>query len=150
MVSSEAGNRDVRDFKINVKPEGPVDMARDAFQWQVQVGSHRYPDFPVIGAAESYHRLLQAEGVANTNDEIAITPAGYVSTSAVFGLNFEKMGDAAFSGINTRGQVLTLTVSNAWDTSGATPDNNARSIFIYQVYDSILNIRGPSGVDVVD
>ena len=145
MVSTEAGNKDVKDFKINVADEA-VSMAQDAFQWQVQVGSHRYPTFPVIGAAESYHRLLQAAGVANNSDDIAITPAGYVATSAVFGIDFEKMGDqAAFSGINTRGQVLTLTVSNAWQG-----DNNTRTIYVYQVYDSILNIRGPSGVDIVD
>ena len=147
LVSNEAGNKEVKDFKINVAGVG-VNLARDAFTWQVQVGSHRYPDFPVIGAAESYHRLLQAASVANTSDDIAITPAAFVGTGAVFGINFEKLGDqTAFSGINTRGQVLTLTVSNAWDT---TTDNNPRTILVYQVYDSILNIRGPSGVDIVD
>ena len=145
MVSTAVGNKEVKDFKINVEGTG-VNMARDAFNWQVQVGSQRYPDFPVIGAAETYHRLLQAAGVANNSDDISITPASFVNTGAVFGINFEKLGDqAAFSGISTRGQVLTLTVSNAWQG-----DNNPRTILVYQVYDSILNIRGPSGVDVVD
>ena len=108
----------------------------------------------MVGVAESYYRLTQSTGIAGTLEDMSLTPHVYVNgTGAVFGINFEKLGDqAAFSGINTQGQVMTLTVSKAWEPSLTDPaDNNARHVFCYQVYDSILNIRGfAGGVDIVD
>ena len=157
MVSTATGKKEAKDFEINCAgstgadgAEGErISLARDAFQWQVQVGSRRYPDFPVVGVAESYYRLTQASGIAGTLEDMSLTPHAYVNgTGAVFGINFEKLGDqAALSGINTQGQVMTLTISNAWQST----DTNARRVFCYQVYDSILNIRGfAGGVDIVD
>ena len=147
IVSTAANKKIVKDFEINVGGLG-LDLQRDAVTWQVQVGSHRYPDFPAQGAAETFYRLTQAAGVASGSGDIAITPTTFVAGSAVYAIDFEKIGEqAAFSGINTQGQVMTLTVSNAWQSTDAT----ARRIFCYQVYDSILNIRGfAGGVDIVD
>ena len=92
---------------------------------------------------------MQSVGVSGNLEDTALTPAAYLQhKGGILGINFEKLGDqAAFSGINTQGQVMTLTLNNAW---GGT-DVNARHIFCYQVYDSILNIRGfAGGVDIVD
>ena len=116
-------------------------------------GQSALSGFPVVGVAESYYRLTQASGIAGILEDISLTPQAYVNgTGAVFGINFEKVGDqAAFSGINTQGQVMTLTVNNAWLNTTAVVDNNARHVFCYQVYDSILNIRGfAGGVDIID
>ena len=157
MVSTATGKKDVKDFEINTVgstgtegAEGErIDLRRDGFTWQVQVGSRRYPDFPVVGVAESYYRLTQSAGIAGSLDDISLTPQAYVNgTGAVFGIQFEKLGDqAAFSGINTQGKVMTLTVSNAWPST----DANARHVFCYQVYDSVLNIKGfAGGVDIID
>ena len=157
IVSTAQGKVEVKDFEINCVgstgadgAEGErISLARDAFTWQVQLGSRRYPDFPVVGVAESYYRLTQSAGIAGNLDDISLTPQASVNgTGAVFGINFEKLGDqAAFSGVNSQGQVMTLTASNAWQSTDATP----RHIFCYQVFDSILNIRGlAGGVDIVD
>ena len=114
IVSTEACNKDVRDFEINATTALTVDA--DPFTWQVQVGSRRYPDFPVQGVAESYYRLMQAVGVAGNLEDTTLTPAAYIENKGgILGINFEKLGDqAAFSGINTQGQVMTLTLNNAW------------------------------------
>ena len=147
-VIVKAGTKDVKDFELNVAGVN-LDMARDGFSYQVQVGSHRYPDFPVQGAAESFYRLTQAAGLASGDGDIAITPATFVAGSAILAIDFEKVGSAqaAFTGINTQGQVMTLTVNNAWQAS----DTDVRSIYCYQLYDSVLNIRGfAGGVDIVD
>ena len=157
IVSTAQGKVEVKDFEINCVgstgadgAEGErISLARDAFTWQVQLGSRRYPDFPVVGVAESYYRLTQSAGIAGNLEDISLTPQAYVNgTGAVFGINFEKLGDqAAFSGVNSQGQVMTLTASNAWPSTDATP----RHVFCYQVFDSILNIRGlAGGVDIVD
>ena len=103
----------------------------------------------MVGVAESYYRLTQSAGIAGNLEDMSLTPQAYVNgTGAVFGINFEKLGDqAAFSGVNSQGQVMTLTASNAWQSTDATP----RHVFCYQVFDSILNIRGlAGGVDIVD
>ena len=152
IVSTAAGKKDVVDFEVNVAGED-VSLARDAFTWQVQVGSRRYPDFPVQGVAESYYRLQQSAYIAGNQEDLSLTPEAYVGgKGAIFGINFEKLGDqAAFSGINTTGQVMTLTLNNTWQNTSAAVDNNARHIFCYQVYDGILNIRGfAGGVDIVE
>ena len=112
--------------------------AADLFTWQAVCGSRRYPEYPVQGAAESYYRLQQAAHVANVED-ISLTPAVYTTRAAIFAITFENMGEqAAFSGINTQGQTLSLVVSNAWPSD----DNNPRHVFCFQLYDSILNVRG--------
>ena len=147
-VIVKSGTKDVKDFELNVAGV-KLDMARDAFSWQVQAGSARYPEFPVTGGAECWYRLTQAAGLASGNGDVAITPAKFVAGSAVLAIDFEKIAahEAAFSGINTQGQVLTLTVTNAW----AAGDTDVRSIFCYQVFDSVLNIKGfVGGVDIVD
>ena len=80
-------------------------------------------------------------------EDLSVAPDGFMGgTGAIFAINFEKMGEeAAFSGINTQGQVMTLTASNAFQGT------DARHVFCYQVYDSILNIRGfAGGVDIID
>ena len=147
LVSTAATEKEVKDFRINVAGE-TISTAQDAFQWQVVVGSRRYPDYPVQGGAESYYRLQQAVHVANNMEDISLTPAVYTSSAAIFGIDFEKSGDqgTAFSGINTQGQTLSLVVSNAWPSD----DNNPRHVFCYRIYDSILNIRGPGGVDIIE
>ena len=46
--------------------------------------------------------------------------------------------EAAFTGLSTRdGKVLNLTVKN----SKPTDDTDAREVFVFQVYDGIVNLR---------
>ena len=67
-----------------------------------------------------------------------------MSTSAVFGIDFEKAGNkAVYSGISTRqGNVMTLTVKDS-QASVVHP----HTVFVYQVYDGVCNIRS-GAVDV--
>ena len=96
-------------------------MVQDAFSWQVQIGSHRYADAPIVGAAESWYRLTQAAGIASGQGEISVTPNAYLNGAAIFGIDFEKIGDAAFTGVNTQGQVMSLVCTNAWPAVSASP-----------------------------
>ena len=79
IVSTEAGKKDVLDFTLNATTALTVDA--DPFTWQVQVGSRRYPDFPVQGAAESYYRLMQAVGVSGNLEDTTLTPKAYIEKS---------------------------------------------------------------------
>ena len=82
IVSTAAGKKEVKDFEINCVgstgadgAEGErISLARDSFTWRAQLGSQRYPDFPVVGAAESFYRLAQSVGIAGNLDDISIAP----------------------------------------------------------------------------
>ena len=88
--------------------------------------------------------MIQASGHEKDKDEISITPTDFVNETAIFGIDFEKAGnEALFSGISTGdGKVMTLRVKN----SQVTPPQ-PRTIFVYQVYDGVCNVR-KAAVDV--
>ena len=145
LVKSIAGKKEVRDHENPVTANN-VDLRTDKLSFQVQCGSARYPDFPAVGTAEHYFRFLQALGKMDTNDDVSLSPTRYFDNAAVYAVDFEKASsEAAFTGINTQGKTLTLTVNNAW----ASDDADAREIYVYQVFDSILNVR-KTGVDIAD
>ena len=112
--------------------------------FQVQVGSAKFPDNECIGVGESYFRLLQATGHEKDKEDIAISPFDYCNDCAIFGIDFEKAGnEALFTGISTRdGKVMTLHVTNTQVTSA-----EPHTIFVYQVYGGVCNIR-KTAVDV--
>ena len=70
---------------------------------------------------------------------MSITPSQFMDSTAIFGIDLEKIGmEAAFTGLSTRdGKVLNLTVKN----SRAAGDTDAREVFVFQVYDGIVNLR---------
>ena len=88
---------------------------------------------------------MQACGHEKDHDDISIGPVQFVTTSAVFGIDFEKAGnEALYSGISTRdGKVMTLTIKNSQVTAVQT-----HTVFVYQVYDGAVNImRGAAEVE---
>ena len=108
-------------------------------EFQLQCGSAKYPDNFVIGAGEAYYRLMQAVGHAHDTTDMSITPTQFMSTDAILGIDLEKIGmEATFTGLSTRdGKVLNLTVKN----SRAETDTTVREVFVFQVYDGIVNLR---------
>ena len=91
---------------------------------------------------------VQAVGNAHSTDDIAVPFSRYAANVAIYAVDFEKMGEeAAHTGLNSQGKTLTLSVSNAWNFA---TDNNAHEVYVYLVADQILNIKGKSGVDILD
>ena len=134
----------VAEHRQKVEALSEVNLTTDIMSFQAQCGSQKFPDNECIGVSESYFRLLQALGHEKDHEDISIFPAQFVSTSAIFGIDFEKAGnEALYSGISTRqGKVMTLTVKNS-QASVVHP----HTVFVYQVYDGVCNIRS-GAVDV--
>ena len=89
---------------------------------------------------------MQAAGHAHDTTDMSITPSQFMSSDAVFGIDLEKIGmEATFTGLSTRdGKVLNLTVKNSRAAAGT----DAREVFVFQVYDGIVNIRrGAVGIE---
>ena len=82
--------------------------------FQVQIGSQKFPGNECVGVSESYFRLLQALGHEKDHEDISIFPTQFVTTSAIFGVGFEKVGEALYPSMHTKqGKVMTLTVEES-------------------------------------
>ncbi len=114
----------------------------DDFEFYMNVGSDRYPQFSVDSHQECFYRLRLARQMANGNDAMSISPHAYVRNKFITALNLEKVpGESSHSGINTRsGSQLTLNIKN----SAA-----ATTCHVILVYDQICNITA-AGVEVLD
>ena len=125
-----------------------VDDETDNMTYQVQIGSSKFPDNPAEGVAEHYTRVVQALGKQLDHDDVALTPAVFLGSKPVYGVDVERCGnEAAYQGISTRdGKVMTLTVNNAYPVD-ATAANNIYNVFVVQVYDGLVNLR-KGAVDV--
>ena len=125
-----------------------VDSETDDMSFQVQIGSSKFPDNPAEGVAEHYARVVQALGKQLDHDDVALTPAVYLQSKPIYGIDLERCGnEAAFEGISTRdGKVMTLTVTNGYQGDAAAA-NNIYNVFVLQVYDGLVNLR-KGAVDV--
>ncbi len=114
----------------------------DDFEFYLNVGSDRYPQFSVDSHQECFYRLRLARQMAQGNDAMSIAPHAYVRDKFITALNLEKVpGASSHSGINTRsGSQLTLNLKN----SGA-----ATTCHVILVYDQVANISA-AGVDILD
>ena len=115
-----------------------MNLAQDTMSFQVQIGSQKFPDNECAGVSEAFFRLIQACGHEKDHDDIAVSPTEFVGARDVFGIDLEKAGnEALYSGISTRdGKVTTWHVKNSQVTV-----DNPHTVFVYQVYDGVCNIR---------
>jgi hypothetical protein len=114
----------------------------DDFEFYLNVGSDRYPQFSVDSHQECFYRLRLARQMAQGTDALSISPHAYVRNKFITALNLEKApGASSHSGINTRsGSQLTLNLRN----TGA-----ATTCHVILVYDQVCNISA-AGVEVLD
>ena len=104
----------VNTFWHPLKPKDAVTNADDQLTYQAQIASHKYPERPCQGIAESFLRLRQTSACFYGNDDLGISPAEFRSDSFIATMEFERAGAQAYhTGISTRnGQILTLSFEN--------------------------------------
>lgn len=115
---------------------------KDEHQFQIQVGSKLYPEYPVSSLAETLSQLMKVVG-----KPFHINPVTYRQTKYIIGMEFEKVPGAGFSGLSTKnGDLMTLNFRNCKQgDSGETP----KRVFCALNYDAVLNIKD-SGVEMMD
>jgi hypothetical protein len=123
------------------------------FEFQLQIGSKLFPEYPIRSHNEAYYQLKKTLGVhASSLHNFDISPVSYRSNKLVIGTDCEKVLDAGFTGINTRAGDL-LTVKLKYADKGALANgiyaNLADRIHIVLHSDQIMEIRD-SGVAVYD
>ena len=114
--------------------------------FQVQIGSKLFPEYPIRSHAEAYYQLRKTLGKHDQHNSFDITQHEYRCRKFIMGIDMEKVLEAGYTGINTRaGDLMNIRFDHA------TPDADkwAQSLHIVLTSDQILEVRD-SGVQVFD
>ena len=121
-------------------------------EYQVQIGSKQFPEYPIRSLAEAFCQLRKTMGILGSNvGNIDIMSQQYQKLHHIVALDTEKTLQAGYTGLDMkRGQLLTVKVK-ATDTSnnGLSADRMPDNIHIVLHSDQIMDI-GFSGVMVQD
>jgi len=117
------------------------------FEFQLQIGSKLFPEYPIRSHNEAYYQLKKTLGVQSSAvHNFDITAVEYRDNKFILGTDCEKVLDAGFTGLNTRAGDL-MSVSFKFAKNDA--DRLADRIHIVLHSDQILEIRD-SGCQVFD
>ena len=116
-------------------------------EFECQIGSKKFPEYPVRSSAQAFYQLRKALGVHDINAQMDINAKTYRNTKYVLGVDLEKVLGASFSGYNSKsGDLLTLKqkpIGNA-----ALESTKTYKMHYCLFYDSIMNIKD-AGVEVL-
>jgi len=123
------------------------------FEFQLQIGSKLFPEYPVRSHNEAFYQLKKTLGVqASAVHNFDISAIEYRSNKFVLGTDCEKVLDAGFTGLNTRaGDLMTVKFKYAGkgDLANGSYANLADRLHIVLHSDQIMEIRD-TGVQVFD
>jgi hypothetical protein len=137
-------------FFSPMQPENKTALTHNSdgeFEFQLQIGSKLFPEYPIRSHNEAYYQLAKCLGVQSSAvHNFDITAREYRSHKFILGTDCEKVLDAGFTGINTRaGDLMTVK----FDYRSADTARRADRIHIILHSDQILEIRD-SGCQVYD
>jgi hypothetical protein len=119
-------------------------------EYQVQIGSKLYPEYPVRSVSESFAQLKKCLGILGSNfHSVSISPLQYRTDHHVIGVDTEKALQAGFTGLNTRqGDLMTIKVK-AQNKSTLTASLMPDTMFVCLHADCILECSD-AGVQIFD
>jgi len=117
-------------------------QAKETVQAQLQVGSKRFPEYPVQGAVEAWFNLQGALGVrASLAHSLNVDYESFVDNAFTLGFDVEAVPQAAASGVNTQsGLDLRIAIKGMTDGAGKVPNR----AFLMTHADCIAEIRAGS------
>jgi hypothetical protein len=118
-------------------------------EYQLQVGSKLFPDFPMRTLQEQFYQLRKCMGTESSNfHSLDITPKQYRNHTHIIAFDTEKNLGSAFTGLNIKqGSLINLKMKSVGSsvTSVEMPD----TVYVCLHFDSILSIRD-SGIEVFE
>ena len=153
-AAAKAANQDVHiqvwkkpwnDFFHPMSYKGFVYDHNYELEYQLQIGSKLFPEYPMRNLQECFYQLRKCMGTETSNfHSLDITPFDYRNHKHIVAFDTEKMLGSAFTGLNMKtGSLMTLKVKAAniaTLTSAMMPD----TVYLVLHFDSILNIRDTS------
>lgn len=111
-------------------------------QIYLQLGSKLYPEYPCNNISECFYRLKEAMNLPEYHQHaISIKFKNYIDNKFIFGVSFEKVPDADWTGVNTKaGQILMINCK-AMNETGITSNNIATTVFTLLQAECVLEIR---------
>ena len=121
-------------------------QSSDEFEFQIQIGSKLFPEYPIRSHAEAYYQLRKTLGVQSSKvHSFDISPQEYRDNLLIIGIDTEKSLGASFTGLNTRsGDLMTVRMKYNNALSNTLYADN---IHIVLHTDNIIKI-GMTGVSV--
>ena len=106
-------------------------------QFELQLGSKKWPEYPMLSQAESFYQLRKTMGIlGSAYHSLDFTGREYIDDKFIIGFDLEKMLGASFTGYNSKsGDLLTVKLKNTNMTNGAD------MIFTTLHYDALLEIN---------
>jgi len=124
---------------------GNYDSTKE-LEFEMQIGSKKFPEYPIRSAAEAFYQLRKALGVHDVNAQMDISATEFRSSKYVIAIDTEKVLGSSFSGYNSKsGDLLTLKQK---PTGNATLAGNCKLHYCLH-FDSIMNIKD-AGVEVLE
>ena len=122
---------------------GTYDSTKE-LNFTLQIGSKKFPEYPIGSLAESYYQLRKSLGIhGSAFHSINIKGNEFMTNKFVLGIDTEQKLGASFTGYNTQsGDLITL----ALEKNGLANGDRIHSVLHY---DAVLNIRD-SGVEILD
>jgi hypothetical protein len=117
------------------------------FEFQLQLGSKLYPEYPIRSHAEAFYQLRKTLGVQSSSiHNFDIDNHEYRSHKFILAIDMERVLEAGFTGMNTKaGDILNIR----FDHRGTNAVYYAHSMHVIMQSDNILEIRD-GGVSVYD
>ena len=118
------------------------------FEFQLQLGSKLYPEYPIRSHSEAFYQLRKTLGMQSSNlHSFDIDYYEYRRWKFVIATNMEKVLEAGFTGMNTRaGDILNISFKH---NQSNMPENYVTSMHVVLQSDNIMEIRD-GGVQVFD
>lgn len=116
-------------------------------QWQLQIGSKMFPEYPCRSLAETFYQLKKSLGIhGSAYHSLDLTPEKYRNDHFIIGVDTEKILEAGFTGLNTRAGDLMIVRGKGANANLA---SFATTVYVILHSDQILEIRD-SGTQVFD
>ena len=130
--------------------QGPYNFNNE-LEFQVQIGSKMYPEYPRRRLSQAFYELKKALGIASSAyHSISPTRVQYSGDHFLIGCDTEKICESGFTGLNTeQGDLMKIRAKAA--NSPADPPNffPASKIYTMLQTDNILETR-ETGSQIVD
>ena len=121
-------------------------------EYQIQIGSKQFPEYPIRSLAETFCQLRKTMGILGSNvGNIDIMSQQYQKLHHIIALDTEKTLQAGYTGLDMkRGQLMTVKIKATNTTAdGLSADRMPDNIHIVLHSDQILDI-GFTGTQVQD
>ena len=112
-------------------------------EFQIQLGGKLYPEYPVKSISEAFSILKQTLNLPDWGlHSVGVDYHQYTSSKFIFGMSFEKVPEASWSGTNTKvGQILLIKLSSVNPAVNVGVDNIASTMFVTLMSENILEVR---------